>query len=99
MRHARHTVFVSLTTNDSHAEVVVGNDGPAIAAADRERVFDRFVRLDDSRSRQGGGAGLGLPIARDIVVALGGTVTVDALTDGAALRVRLPIPNPETYGV
>ncbi|MFJ6198241.1 sensor histidine kinase [Micromonospora sp. NPDC092111] len=92
--NARHAVVVSLAADDGHAQVVVGNDGPAIAAGDRERVFDRFVRLDDSRSRQGGGAGLGLPIARDIVVAHSGTVTVDALTDGAALRVRLPIPHP-----
>ncbi|WP_433288578.1 sensor histidine kinase [Micromonospora sp. CA-244673] len=99
VRHARHTVVVSLAAGDGHAEVVVGNDGPAIAAGDRERVFDRFVRLDGSRSRQGGGAGLGLPIARDIVVAHGGTVTVEALTDGAALRVELPIPDPKTYGV
>jgi signal transduction histidine kinase len=56
--------------------VRVGNDGPPIAAADREKIFDRFVRLDNSRSRQSGGAGLGLPIARDIVVAHGGTLSV-----------------------
>jgi signal transduction histidine kinase len=56
--------------------VRVGNDGPPIAAADREKIFDRFVRLDNSRSRQSGGAGLGLPIARDIVVAHSGTLSV-----------------------
>ncbi|KAB1916278.1 cell wall metabolism sensor histidine kinase WalK [Micromonospora sp. AMSO31t] len=99
VRHAGRAVVVSLAASDIHAEMVVGNDGPAIAAADRQRVFDRFVRLDDSRSRQGGGAGLGLPIARDIVVAHGGSLTVDPLADGAALRVRLPLPTPNTYGV
>ncbi|MET7706399.1 ATP-binding protein [Micromonospora sp. NPDC005413] len=57
--HSFDAVVVSLAASDIDAEVVIGNDGPAIAAADRERVFDRFVRLDDSRSRQGGGAGLG----------------------------------------
>jgi signal transduction histidine kinase len=90
-RHARHTVTISLTTADGHGHLLVGNDGPAIAAADRDRIFGRFVRLDDSRARRDGGSGLGLPIARDLVVAHGGTLTVDDLPDGAALRVRLPL--------
>ena len=68
----------------------MGNDGPAIAADDRERIFDRFVRLDDSRSRQHGGAGLGLAIARDIITARAGTLAVDDLADGAAIRIRIP---------
>jgi signal transduction histidine kinase len=92
VRHARHCVTISLTAAGGAGQVLVGNDGLAIAAEDRTRIFDRFVRLDDSRSRQGGGAGLGLPIARDIVVAHGGTLDVEDLTDGAALRIRLPIP-------
>jgi signal transduction histidine kinase len=91
-RHARQTVTVSLAARDGEAHLLVGNDGPAIAAADRERIFDRFVRLDDSRSRLGGGAGLGLPIARDIVRAHGGTLCVDDGTAGAVLRIRLPLP-------
>ncbi|MDT5030287.1 MAG: hypothetical protein QOC94_458 [Actinoplanes sp.] len=91
-RHARQVVTISLHTVDGAGEVVVGNDGPAIAPADQERIFDRFVRLDDSRSRQDGGAGLGLPIARDIVVAHGGTLRVDDRSAGAALRIRLPLP-------
>jgi signal transduction histidine kinase len=89
-RHAATTVTMSVTA-DTHAEIVVGNDGPPIAAENRERIFDRFVRLDDSRSRTGGGTGLGLPIARDIVTAHGGTLTVDDLDHGAALRIRLPL--------
>jgi signal transduction histidine kinase len=92
-RHARHGVTISLTKTGGLAQVLVGNDGPAIAAGDRGRIFDRFVRLDDSRSRQDGGAGLGLPIARDIVVAHGGTLTVDDLSVGAALRISLPLPS------
>ncbi|MBL7260222.1 HAMP domain-containing histidine kinase [Actinoplanes sp. LDG1-01] len=86
VRHARQRVTVSL----AGGEVIVGNDGPPIPAADRERIFDRFVRLDDSRARQDGGAGLGLAIARDIVTAHGGTLTVDDLAEGAAMRIRLP---------
>ena len=90
VRHARHSVTISLTATGDEGQVVVGNDGPPIAVEDRDKIFDRFVRLDDSRSRQGGGAGLGLPIARDIVVAHGGTLGVEDRTAGAALRIRLP---------
>jgi signal transduction histidine kinase len=92
VRHARESVTISLAAHDGEGHIVVGNDGPAIEAGDRDKIFDRFVRLDDSRSRQGGGAGLGLPIARDIVAAHGGTIGVDDLSEGAALRIRLPLP-------
>lgn len=91
-RHARHTVTISLTSADGAAHLLVGNDGPAIAARDRERIFDRFVRLDESRSRLDGGSGLGLPIARDIVLGHGGTISVDDTLDGASLRIHLPLP-------
>ncbi|MFI7597439.1 sensor histidine kinase [Actinoplanes sp. NPDC049681] len=91
MRHARHSVTIRLENFGGQGEIVVGNDGPAIAPQDRDRIFDRFVRLDGSRSRHDGGAGLGLSIAQDIVVAHGGTLTVDDLAEGAALRLRLPL--------
>ena len=90
-RHAASEVTIAVGTRDGRAEIVIGNDGPPIPAADRERVFDRFVRLDDSRSRTGGGTGLGLSIARDIVGAHGGTLTIDPLDEGAAMRVGLPL--------
>jgi signal transduction histidine kinase len=91
-RHARSSVELKLQALDGTAEMLVADDGPGIAAADRDRVFDRFVRLDDARSRSGGGTGLGLPIARDIVAAHGGTLTVeDAPGGGALLRLRLPL--------
>jgi signal transduction histidine kinase len=93
-RHATHSVTISVGTRDDTAEIVIGNDGPPIPAADRERIFDRFVRLDDSRSRSDGGSGLGLPIARDIVGAHGGTLTVDDLDQGVAMRIRLPLGSP-----
>jgi signal transduction histidine kinase len=92
-RHAAETVTLRVRVVDGNAEVRVGNDGPPIPAADRERIFDRFVRLDDSRSRTGGGTGLGLPIARDIVTAHGGELTVDDLDAGAAIRISLPLPD------
>jgi signal transduction histidine kinase len=91
-RHAAHSITISVGARDGTAEIVIGNDGPPIPAADRERIFGRFVRLDDSRSRTDGGSGLGLAIARDIVIAHGGTLTVDDLDRGAAMRIRIPLP-------
>jgi signal transduction histidine kinase len=92
VRHARTNVTIGVGRRDRTAEIVIGNDGPPIPASDREKIFDRFVRLDDSRSRADGGSGLGLSIARDIVSAHGGTLTVDDLDNGAAMRIRLPLP-------
>jgi signal transduction histidine kinase len=91
VRHARHSITLDLGADRASAELVVGNDGPAIAPQDRERIFDRFVRLDDSRARQDGGTGLGLPIARDIAAAHDGTLTVADRAEGAALLLRLPL--------
>ncbi|GAB2826968.1 hypothetical protein GCM10027073_64970 [Streptomyces chlorus] len=63
-----------------------------MAEADRERIFERFVRLDDARSRDDGGAGLGLAIARDVAVRHGGTLTAGAAPSGGALfELRLPL--------
>jgi signal transduction histidine kinase len=89
--HARTTVAITLAERDGLAEIVVANDGPPIPPRDRERIFDRFVRLDTSRSRDGGGSGLGLAIARDIVAAHGGSLTVAEAPSGAAMRIAIPL--------
>jgi hypothetical protein len=68
---------------------VVADDGRGIDPADRSRVFDRFTRLDDARSRDEGGSGLGLPIAREIVEAHGGRISIGD-GPGGRLVVRLP---------
>ncbi|MEW5535852.1 ATP-binding protein, partial [Streptomyces virginiae] len=74
------------------AVLEVVDDGPGIPVADRERVFERFTRLDDSRSRDHGGAGLGLAIARDLSSHHGGTLTAqDGAGGGARLVLRLPL--------
>jgi len=68
----------------------VVDDGPGIAAADRERVFERFVRLDESRDRHQGGTGLGLAVARSIARSYGGDVQIVDSTSGATVEVTLP---------
>ncbi|KFG73638.1 ATP-binding protein [Streptomyces mutabilis] len=90
-RHARSAVEVSVRRDGEAAVVAVADDGEGVPAADRERIFERFVRLDAARSRDDGGAGLGLAIARDVAVRHGGTLTVhDAPAGGALFELRLP---------
>ena len=92
-RHAVGRVHLSCRGDGDDVEFEVDDDGPGVPAADRERVFERFVRLDEARSRLDGGSGLGLAIVRELVRAHGGRVQ---LTDGRALPgarvvVRLPV--------
>ncbi|ERG64030.1 hypothetical protein L332_06095 [Agrococcus pavilionensis RW1] len=90
VRHAHRSVALSVRAGDDAAIVEIGDDGEGIPAADRERVFDRFVRLDESRARDEGGTGLGLAIVTEIVRAHGGSVEVVDSRSGAQLRVTLP---------
>ncbi len=90
-RHARGAVEVTVSTDDGQAIVRVDDDGPGIPVEDRHRVFDRFVRLDASRSRSSGGAGLGLAIARELAAAHGGTLFATDCTGGGA-RFELTLP-------
>ncbi|MFE6223516.1 sensor histidine kinase [Streptomyces sp. NPDC057854] len=90
-RHARSTVTVRVHRTDRHLVLSVQDDGPGIPPADRARVFERFTRLDPTRTRTTGGAGLGLPIARDLTTAHGGTLTIEDTEEGGALLVaRFP---------
>ncbi|WIV61238.1 ATP-binding protein [Amycolatopsis nalaikhensis] len=86
-RHAVSRVVVEVSVVDGWAVLAVEDDGPGIPEADRERVFDRFVRLDDARARDEGGSGLGLAIVADIARAHGGTAVVER---GSRFVVRLP---------
>jgi signal transduction histidine kinase len=71
--------------------LAVDDDGAGIAPSERERIFERFVRLDESRSRDAGGSGLGLAIVAEIAHALGGSVLVgDSPLGGARFELRLP---------
>lgn len=77
--------------SDSTVSVIVADDGPGVPEADRERIFDRLVRLDAGRDHASGGAGLGLPIARGIARAHGGDVVCVASERGAVFRLDLPV--------
>ncbi|MFC9914902.1 sensor histidine kinase [Streptomyces sp. NPDC127197] len=91
-RHARSAVTVVVRREGDRAVLQVADDGDGVPAADRERIFERFVRLDAARSRDEGGAGLGLAIARDVATRHGGTLTVqDAPAGGAQFELRLPL--------
>jgi signal transduction histidine kinase len=89
-RYAASRVTVSLTAAD-RVVLVVADDGPGIAAVDRQRVFERFTRLDEARSGDDGGAGLGLAIVRDVVRAHAGTVLLEDNAPGARVVVSLPL--------
>jgi signal transduction histidine kinase len=90
-RHARTTVRLAVHERDGRARVLVDDDGTGIAEADRERVFERFTRLDDARTRGSGGAGLGLSLVRRIAALHHGKATVDTAPLGGA-RVVLDLP-------
>jgi signal transduction histidine kinase len=91
MRHARASVRVELDATDGRASLRVVDDGPGIAAADGERVFERFTRLDDARSVAAGGSGLGLAITREIVEQSGGRVWIES-GDGGGTAVCISLP-------
>ncbi|MFF3400219.1 sensor histidine kinase [Streptomyces sp. NPDC002659] len=99
-RHARHRVAFDLTQEEGRIVLGVEDDGPGVPAAERERIFERFVRLDDARSRsveEGGGSGLGLAIVAELVAAHGGGVTVSGGALGGA-RFEVSLPAREDLG-
>lgn len=104
VRHARERAAVSLTTRSApdsasttgHETVlIVDDDGPGIDEADRDRIFERFTRLSEARSRDTGGAGLGLAVVKALVAELGGQITVeDSPLGGARFTISLPAAPP-----
>ncbi|WP_203901321.1 sensor histidine kinase [Virgisporangium aliadipatigenens] len=89
VRHASATVTLAGLSVGGEAVLEVTDDGPGIPDADRERVFDRFTRLDDARARDAGGSGLGLAIVRELVRRHGGTVILEDAEPGVRAVVRL----------
>jgi signal transduction histidine kinase len=92
-RHAEGSIAVSVAADGRGVRVEVRDDGAGVPEDERERIFERFVRLDDARSRDDGGAGLGLAIARDVAARHGGTLTVHR-ADGGGAAFRLWLPRP-----
>ncbi|WP_335986048.1 sensor histidine kinase [Glycomyces sp. MUSA5-2] len=97
-RHSATAVTVTLAAEDAEwLRLDVGDDGNGVPPEERRRIFDRFVRLDESRSRDDGGAGLGLAIVQDVVLAHRGTVQVLESPEGGAmfrLALRRADPRP-----
>jgi signal transduction histidine kinase len=94
VRYATSRVEVTLTQERQLGVLTVSDDGHGIAPSDRARVFGRFTRLDDSRARTNGGAGLGLAIVRAVAESHGGRVTIDDNRPGARFVFRVPISRP-----
>jgi signal transduction histidine kinase len=92
-RHAGGRLAFSLAERDGLVLLEVDDDGPGIPEADRQRVFERFVRLDGARARDDGGSGLGLAIVAELVAAHGGTVAIASSPLGGA-RVEVTLPRP-----
>lgn len=91
-RYGRDSIKVTLRGSAGMAVLWVDDNGGGIPEWERERVFDRFVRLDESRSRSTGGSGLGLAIVKEIVEHQQGTVSVtDSPTGGARFELRIPV--------
>ncbi|SDB79749.1 Signal transduction histidine kinase [Raineyella antarctica] len=92
VRAATSRVVLSVAAEGAEAVVRVEDDGPGIPEDQRERVFERFVRLDEARNRDDGGSGLGLAIVRELVALYGGSVAVDRSgLGGARFTLRLPL--------
>jgi signal transduction histidine kinase len=85
-----HLAF-SVAEDDGVVRLAVDDDGQGVPEADRERVFERFVRLDDARARDDGGSGLGLAIVSELITAHGGTVAIASSPLGGA-RVEVTLP-------
>ena len=92
-RHSRGRVAIGVTPADGYVFVTVEDDGPGVPVEERDRIFERFVRLDEARSRDAGGSGLGLAIARGIATSARGTLAVDdSRWGGARFVLTLPLP-------
>jgi signal transduction histidine kinase len=90
-RHARSRVSFTLADHGETATIIVDDDGAGIPVADRQRVLERFVRLDEARARDSGGSGLGLAIASELVAAHGGSLEIaDSPFGGARVEITLP---------
>ena len=91
-RHASSRIDINLVERGSEVVLTVDDDGPGIPEAERDRVLQRFVRLDEARSRDEGGSGLGLSIVDEVVRAHGGSMSIgQSPRGGARIQIKLPV--------
>ena len=90
-RYAREEIRIGLETGEEHVILVIEDDGPGIPPQERERVFDRFARVEESRSRSVGGTGLGLALVQGIIQRHGGRITLGRAGIGGA-RFEIVFP-------
>ncbi|GAA1337933.1 MULTISPECIES: sensor histidine kinase [Actinomycetes] len=83
-------VALSVAAEGRHAVIRVSDSGPGIPAADQARIFDRFYRVDNSRTRDRGGSGLGLAVAHSLVAAHGGTIELASRPGSTVFTTRIP---------
>jgi len=89
------TITIRVTTDGRDAALTIRDEGPGIPTEYRERIFDRFFRIDEARSRDRGGTGLGLAIAKWAVEVNGGRIAVgDTTTDGSEFQITMPTTQP-----
>jgi len=92
VRHASSRVDITLAERGDEAVLTIDDDGSGIPESERARVLQRFVRLDEARSREAGGSGLGLAIVDEVVRAHGGSVSIEpSPLGGARIRITLPV--------
>ena len=90
-RHAASRIAIAVAERGGDVLLTVDDDGPGIEESERARVLERFVRLDEARSRDDGGSGLGLAIVDEVVRAHGGAVSISrSPLGGAHVEVTLP---------
>lgn len=87
---AGSTIRIHVDGGPEHATLTVADEGAGIAPEHRDRIFDRFYRIDEARSREMGGAGLGLAIAKWAVEANGGKIALEPAVIGSVFRISLP---------
>ena len=93
-RHAEARVGVGVQTVGEKVRIWVDDDGPGVSVAERDRIFERFIRLDDARTRDRGGAGLGLAVVHSAVEQMAGTIEVlESPLGGARFLIELPVPD------
>jgi signal transduction histidine kinase len=96
VRHADSEVVLAVRAEGGEAVLTVVDDGPGIPVEDRERVFERFARLDDARDRDAGGTGLGLPIVRELLRRSDGSIALQDNPSGPGLAATVHLPTPQT---